>query len=268
MGLRVTCHPSQRSIRETGVHPHVAVVRNGEGQGALAVHHQIAVPLLQTERAAPHPGAVVHRQQPPGPPRLGQLPLLVQQRDGLCDLMLHQSCLLSAGVPPAFHRAILPSISGKRKGQRGPHIRAAPVGALEKAQVPFSRRGLHGVWDSISCEIVASPAMRSVISEAHVLGNDGFKLNSVACGRRETLRGFTWEGVFDKLQRGPHIRAAPAGLTGTGTGPAVPPPAPAGNNPGPYTVRTSRSAPPGTGSPPPASGPGAHRAPGHRAGPP
>ena len=115
-----------------GVHPHVAVVRNGEGQGALAVHHQIAVPLLQTERDAPHLGAVVHRQQPPGPPRLGQLPLLVQQRDGLCDLMLHQSCLLSAGVPPAFHRAILPSISGKRKGQRGPHIRAAPVGDCRK----------------------------------------------------------------------------------------------------------------------------------------
>lgn len=180
-------------------------------------------------------------------------------------------CISRASFPPESRRRSTGLFYHRSQGKgraNGGRTSVRPRWRLsKKAQVPFSEKRLHGVWDSISCEIVAPPAMRSVISEAHVLGNDGFKLNSVACGRRNSARLHVG-GVFDKLQRGPHIRAAPAGLTGTGTGPAVPPPAPAGNNPGPYTVRTSRSAPPGTGSPPPASGPGAHRAPGHRAGPP
>ena len=44
---------------------------------------------------------------------------------------------------------------------------------VEKGTSAFFEKRLHGGRDSISFEIVAPPAMRSVISEAHVLGNDG-----------------------------------------------------------------------------------------------
>ena len=45
---------------------------------------------------------------------------------------------------------------------------------LSKAALLLLREGLHGGRDSISCEIVAPSAMRRVISEAHVPGNDRF----------------------------------------------------------------------------------------------
>ena len=44
--------------------------------------------------------------------------------------------------------------------------------------------------------------MRSVISDAHVAGNDGFKIYSAACGRRNSLQeGFlispsVYQGAF------------------------------------------------------------------------
>ncbi len=41
---------------------------------------------------------------------------------------------------------------------------------------------------SISCEIVAPSAMRSVISEDMRLGNDRFSLYSCGCGRRNSAR--------------------------------------------------------------------------------
>lgn len=45
-----------------------------------------------------------------------------------------------------------------------------------------------GRKSSISCEIVAPSAMRSVISQVHVLGNDGISMSSCACGRRNSAR--------------------------------------------------------------------------------
>ncbi|WP_297213035.1 hypothetical protein, partial [uncultured Flavonifractor sp.] len=46
----------------------------------------------------------------------------------------------------------------------------------EKAQpkLDFFDKRLHDGWGSISCEKVTPSVMRSVISEAHVPGNDGF----------------------------------------------------------------------------------------------
>ena len=50
------------------------------------------------------------------------------------------------------------------------------------------------MFASISYEIVGKYFARSVISEAHVLGNDRIKFYSVVCGRRNSLQ----EGFFDK----------------------------------------------------------------------
>ncbi len=71
------------------------------------------------------------------------------------------------------HRPDLPAfLRWKIRGARGPSGPRAET--VEKGTSAFFDKRLHGVRDSISCEIVAPPAMRSVISEAHVLGNDGF----------------------------------------------------------------------------------------------
>ena len=65
-------------------------------------------------------------------------------------------------------------------GGRGPRV--------EKVAAQLFRERQHGGRDSISSEIVAPSAMRGVISEAHVPGNDGFLLYSCGCGRRNSAR--------------------------------------------------------------------------------
>ena len=65
---------------------------------------------------------------------------------------------------------------------------------VEKAAKPLFRERLHGGRGSISCEIVAPSAMRSVISEAHVPENDGFSFDSCGCGRRNSARLSLTEG--------------------------------------------------------------------------
>ncbi|EHM53026.1 hypothetical protein HMPREF0372_01221 [Flavonifractor plautii ATCC 29863] len=57
-----------------------------------------------------------------------------------------------------------------------------------KVAAQLFRERQHGGRDSISSEIVAPSAMRGVISEAHVPGNDGFLLYSCGCGRRNSAR--------------------------------------------------------------------------------
>ena len=57
---------------------------------------------------------------------------------------------------------------------------------------------MHAGQPSISCEKVGLSCARGVISDAHVVGNDGSKPYSATCGWRNSLR----EGFFDKL-RGP-----------------------------------------------------------------
>ncbi len=64
----------------------------------------------------------------------------------------------------------------------GPRLR------VEKVAAQLFRERQHGGRDSISSEIVAPSAMRGVISEAHVPGNDGFLLYSCGCGRRNSAR--------------------------------------------------------------------------------
>ena len=49
---------------------------------------------------------------------------------------------------------------------------------------------------SISGEIVSQNFVRGVISEAHVLENDGISFYSAVCGRRNSLQ----EGFFDTLK--------------------------------------------------------------------
>jgi len=47
---------------------------------------------------------------------------------------------------------------------------------------------MHESFASISSEIVGKSFVRSVISDAHVAGNDEISLYSVACGRRNSLQ--------------------------------------------------------------------------------
>ena len=54
---------------------------------------------------------------------------------------------------------------------------------------------LHEILSSISCEIVGQNFARGIISEAHVLGNDGISFYSAVCGRRNSFQ----EGFFDTL---------------------------------------------------------------------
>ena len=68
------------------------------------------------------------------------------------------------------------------------------IQSVEKAAKPLFRERLHGGRGSISCEIVAPSAMRSVISEAHVPENDGFSFDSCGCGRRNSARLSLTEG--------------------------------------------------------------------------
>ena len=67
---------------------------------------------------------------------------------------------------------------------------------VEKVAKPLFRVRLHEIFASISCEIVGKNFARSVISEAHVPGNDVIEFYSVVCGRRNSLQ----EGFFDKLR--------------------------------------------------------------------
>src|SRR5699024_5513110 len=76
-----------------------------------------------------------------------------------------------------------PNVTHKIKTGRG---NSRP--ASRESVRPLSREKLHGGRDSISCEIVVSSAMRSVISEAHVPGNDGFSFDSRGCGRGNSAR--------------------------------------------------------------------------------
>ena len=68
---------------------------------------------------------------------------------------------------------------------------------VEKVAKPLFRMRLHEILTSISCEIVGRNFVRGVISEAHVLGNDGIEFYSAVCGRRNSLQ----EGFFDSLTR-------------------------------------------------------------------
>ena len=56
---------------------------------------------------------------------------------------------------------------------------------------------MHAGQPSISCEKVGLSCARGVISDAHVVGNDGSKPYSATCGWRNSLR----EGFFDKLKK-------------------------------------------------------------------
>ena len=67
---------------------------------------------------------------------------------------------------------------------------------VEKVAKPLFRMRLHEILTSISCEIVGRNFVRGVISEAHVLGNDGIEFYSAVCGRRDSLQ----EGFFDSLK--------------------------------------------------------------------
>ena len=67
---------------------------------------------------------------------------------------------------------------------------------VEKVAEPLFRVELHEILASISCEIVGQNFARGIISEAHVLGNDGISFYSAVCGRRNSLQ----EGFFDKLR--------------------------------------------------------------------
>ena len=73
-------------------------------------------------------------------------------------------------------------------GGRGPLPGTGPRLRVEKVAAQLFRERQHGGRDSISSEIVAPSAMRGVISEAHVPGNDGFLLYSCGCGRRNSAR--------------------------------------------------------------------------------
>ena len=64
---------------------------------------------------------------------------------------------------------------------------------VEKDQKVFFDKELHDGWGSISYEIVTPPAMRSVLSEAHVPGKERFSFDSAACGRRNSARLPHWE---------------------------------------------------------------------------
>ena len=66
---------------------------------------------------------------------------------------------------------------------------------VEKVASPLFRVRMHAGQPSISCEKVGLSCARGVISDAHVVGNDGSKPYSATCGWRNSLR----EGFFDKL---------------------------------------------------------------------
>ena len=74
--------------QRNGVQPHIAVVRNGQAQGALAVHHQVVVPLLDPQRPALCLVPLVDGQRLSGVSRFPQVAVLVQQRPRLGDLVL------------------------------------------------------------------------------------------------------------------------------------------------------------------------------------
>ena len=65
---------------------------------------------------------------------------------------------------------------------------------VEKAAKPLFRERLHGGRGSFSYEKVTPSTMRSVISDAHVAGNDGFSFDSCGCGRRNSARLSFGEG--------------------------------------------------------------------------
>ena len=59
---------------------------------------------------------------------------------------------------------------------------------VEKVTKSLFRVGLHEIFTSISFKIVGKNFARSVISKAHVLGNDIIEFYSVVCGRRNSLQ--------------------------------------------------------------------------------
>lgn len=61
-------------------------------------------------------------------------------------------------------------------------------------------KGLHGGWGSISCKKVTLSPMRSVISPAHVRGNDGIYDSFPACGRGNA----DWQRSWMCPQQGAH----------------------------------------------------------------
>ena len=65
---------------------------------------------------------------------------------------------------------------------------------ISKVAKPLWRVRMHADQPSISYEKVGLARARSVISDARVVGNDGSKLYSATCKRRNSLR----EGFSDK----------------------------------------------------------------------
>ena len=75
---------------------------------------------------------------------------------------------------------------------RGEQKRALwPFETVEKVAAPLFREGLHARWASIPCGKVGPSCARSVISDAHVAGNDGLKLITSPAGA-----GTTWRRAF------------------------------------------------------------------------
>ena len=77
------------------------------------------------------------------------------------------------------------AISEKHKPHTQKRVRLV---TFEKVDAPLFREELHEIFASISCEIVGKNFVSSVISEAHVPGNDGISFYSVVCGRRNSLQ--------------------------------------------------------------------------------
>ena len=66
--------------------------------------------------------------------------------------------------------------------------KTAPFETVEKVAKPLFRARMHAGQSSISCEKVGLSCVRSVISAAHVGGNDGLIIYSAVCGRRNFAR--------------------------------------------------------------------------------
>ena len=81
--------------------------------------------------------------------------------------------LFGALVPVLYRMGALPNQAERRLALIGD--------SRKRCEAPFSRE-LHEMFPSISDEIVGKYFMRSVISEAHVPGNDRFSSDSVICG--------------------------------------------------------------------------------------
>ena len=91
-------------------------------------------------------------------------------------------CPPAVGADKQHHASRVLKIEGIKK-RPGAGTSSGPLCVSKKVALPLFREGSHGGRNSISCEIVAPSAMRSVISEAHVPGNDGFSFDSAACLR-------------------------------------------------------------------------------------